>query len=149
MALARGQGSRLPAIRAAVRRARGGLGNDYMSLPEPGFFRVQLTRKGAFVAALIFMPCPLDPEFGYPLDRPRRLTALIGGKPAENFRVWCLLEWGLTHASPEWIWRNGQRIDEPEYLYMIDYAAWAKRYAPREPEARPTEKINIREAKFF
>ena len=101
--------------------------------PQPGFFKLRMVRGGPFVSALIYLPCMIDPDFGFPLDRARRLMALIDGKPADPFHVW----------------NYGRMIDEAEYLYLSDLASWTRKYARSAPEARPTEKVNVREVRFF
>lgn len=95
--------------------------------PEPGFFKLRLVRAGPWVAALIYMPCPMDPEFGFPLDRSRRLAAEIDGQEADPMRVWL----------------HGRMIPRSEYLFLRDDAQWAKRYAPNDPKANPKQAIDL------
>jgi len=60
--------------------------------PRPGYFTVRLVAGGPAAPAVIFLPCPMMPaaldfdpiEWCTPLDRSRRLEALIDGEPAAN-----------------------------------------------------------------
>jgi hypothetical protein len=103
--------------------------------PEPGFFKLRLVRGGPFVAAVIFMPCPMVPadpdihpgEWCTPLDRSRHLEARIDGRP----------------AAPDRVWIGGRPIDSREYRYLIEGAAWDRSYAPEAPAANPTRAIDL------
>lgn len=96
--------------------------------PTPGFFKLREVRKGPFVGALIFIPCPIDPEFGLPMDRPRRLVALIDEREADIQRVW---DFGID-------------ISEWEYRFLIDDAAWVRKYgSPNDPKANPKQAIDL------
>lgn len=66
----------------------------------------------------------MDPHTGEPLDRPRLLSALIGGKVVDPYKVW-------TYAA-------GKPIDRAEYDYLLHLANM-----PGQPEARPNEKIDL------
>lgn len=96
--------------------------------PEPGFFRVRLVKGGPLLAARIFLPCPIDPEFGHPMDRSRHLAAEIDGKDANVDRVWT----------------TGERIGAAEFQYLSDDAAWCRDYAPAEPRANPKSAVDVR-----
>lgn len=77
------------------------------------------------MAVAIFVPCPMDPDFGEPIDRSRRLCALVNGK------------WWFR---PDDIWLSclrGGPISAKEYQYLVDDRAWAAKYAPHLPEADP------------
>lgn len=97
--------------------------------PEPGFFKLCLRRDGPFVPAVIFLPCPVDPYTGYPLDRGRRLLAAIEYNDPD-------------YEGIEKIWVFGIAIKRAEYKHMLAVAAWARVHAPLAPEAAPATPID-------
>ena len=98
--------------------------------PEPGFYKLRLAKGAPVVGAIIFIPCPIDPFYGFPMDRPRHIEAMINGKPVHVDRVW------LAKSEP---------ISQAEYEYLIADRDWAAHHAPYAPEATPTKAKNIRE----
>lgn len=56
--------------------------------PEPGFFEGRLLRGGPRVPMMIYLPCPIDPEFGYPTDRPRHLRGWCLGQEIDVYQIW-------------------------------------------------------------
>ena len=94
--------------------------------PIEGHYMLRLVDGGPLMPARIFRACPLDPDFGYPLDRPRPLLAEIDGRPAKVMRVWT---WG-TPISPG------------EFEYLRAAAAHERRHAPAMPRANPRDKID-------
>ncbi len=97
--------------------------------PEPGFFRMKLTRGGIFVAAIIWRPCRIEsnPETFQAVDRWPHLEAEIDGKPADVDRVWT----------------SGRRIPIAEYQFLKADRAWAREWAPQSPEANPRVAIDF------
>ena len=97
--------------------------------PEPGFFRLKLTRGGPWVAAIIFQPCPIEfePETFQAVDRVYHLQAEIDGRPVDLSRIW----------------GYGRRVSMAEYLYLKATSAWARQYAPKAPEANPRQAIDF------
>lgn len=102
--------------------------------PEPGFFRMRLVKGGPLVPARIFLPCPIDPEFGFPMDRPRHLIAEIDGviEPAPR--------------AVERIWLSAELIDKATFEFMNADAEWCRTHAPAEPKASPRKAIDARKA---
>lgn len=105
--------------------------------PQPGYFKMRLVRKGPFVPAIIYMPCPCVPQ-GFaiapcqwlePTERSRFLIAEIDGGDAEVERVWI----------------GGHPIDLPEWQYLTDAAAWDRDNAPYAPATNPRRSINLNE----
>jgi hypothetical protein len=110
-----------------------------VTAPEPGFYAVRMVRGGPQVAALIYRPCPfdwydpdIDPDAtqAEPYEAQDRvirrpLRAEIDGRPAD----------------PDRVWTSGRRIPRNRFLYLRDLAAWARRHAPDDPAARPTERL--------
>ena len=99
-----------------------------ISRPEPGFFKLKMVRGGAFVPCRIFLPCPIDPEFGHPTDRSRHLAAEIDGADVNVDRVWT----------------SGERIGAAEFQFLSDDAAWCRDHAPAEPRANPKSAVDVR-----
>ncbi len=97
--------------------------------PEPGFFRMKLTRGGIWVAAVIYRPCRIEfePETFQAVDRHYHLEAEIDGQPADVDRVWT----------------SGRRVDMAEYLFLKDDRAWARQHAPHLPEANPRKPVDF------
>ena len=97
--------------------------------PEPGFFRLKLTKGGPWVPAILYRPCPIEfaPETFQAVDRHYRLVAEIDGKLVDVHRVWT----------------SGERITLAEYLYLKADHAWARQYAPHLPEANPGRAIDF------
>lgn len=108
--------------------------------PRTGHFKVRLVKRGPWVAAVIYRPCPWieppadgDPnrihpdDWCTPLDRSRPLEAAIDGQPADPYRVWT----------------SGRPISAAEFVWMSDVSKWARRYAPAAPEANPRLRINL------
>lgn len=92
--------------------------------PRPGFYRRRLVKGGPFVAVRIFVPCPLDPWTGEPLDRPRVLSATVAGEPADPWRTW-------TYCAAE-------PISAQEFRYLERL-----REIPGTPESRPRTPIDL------
>ncbi len=103
--------------------------------PQPGYYRVRMVRKGPWVPALIYLPCPCVPvehdihpdEWLRPLDRSCFLAAEIDGADAEVERVWI----------------GGRPIPLTEWQYLTDSAAWDRENAPDSPAANPRHSINL------
>lgn len=71
--------------RGQVRYAKG---ERRGSEPKPGFFKGRLVRRGPIVPMRIFLPCPIDPEFGFPMDRSRHLIGECLGEFVDVDRIW-------------------------------------------------------------
>lgn len=103
-----------------------------ISEPRPGFFKMRLVRGGPWLAARLYLPCPLDPEFCGPLDRSRHLLAEVDGD--EKPDLWILR-----------IWTSGREIGAAEFNFLRDDAAWCRRNAPDEPRANPRTAMDPRQ----
>ena len=97
--------------------------------PVPGWYRRRLVKGGPWVPVLLFVPCPLDPHTGEPLDRPRHPLCLIADDPAD--------------AMEQWSWVAGQPISRAEYLYLMAVRAHAIAHEPEMPEANPRRPIDL------
>lgn len=110
----------------------------FAGYPEPGYFRLRLVKRGPWVPALIWQPCPMvipvpleltpaPEDWCRPAERSRPLRATIGTSEANPFEVWI----------------SGYFITAQEYLYRLDLQKWATRHAPRQPEAKPKQSVDL------
>ena len=102
-----------------------------LATPRVGFYLVRLVKDGPQMPAVIFRPCPIepDPETFQWIDRRAPLQAAIAGEEVPMGRVWphCA-RWPITHA---------------EFVYRTKVIEWAETYAPSAPEARPREAVDL------
>lgn len=118
--------------------------------PQVGFFRYRLTRGGPWVGARIARTCTCtigggdgsEPHDWTPeCDRFPPLIAEVNGTfydtPVNREQVPML----------EKVWLFGERIDEPEYRYLIDSAAWDRVNAPDAPASAPHKPIDLNSMK--
>lgn len=100
-----------------------GSGRQFAEWPRPGFFRFRATRKGPWLPAVIYRPCPFvqpDPRYDEgsahpadwcrPTERPRPLCALLNGN--EFREAW---EYGERISGVDKIWRWGHLVTADEY----------------------------------
>ena len=105
--------------------------------PRPGHFKTRMVKRGPWVPAVIYRPCPMVPpefdispdEWCWPMDRCPPLEAMINGAPADVMRVW---------LSPA--------IDAAEYAHMTAVAAWDAEHQPDGPKANPTVAVDLSRA---
>lgn len=106
--------------------------------PEPGFFKVRLCKAGPWVPARIRRLCSCtatggddgaEHEWRETCDRFPPLAADVDGEAVPIDRVWIY----------------GHPIDERDWRYMTDYAAWARAHARHKPEANPRRPITASE----
>ena len=100
--------------------------------PEVGFWTVRYGKSTPRVPAAI-MWCETTSEPGEPLNdmqgtRSRFLAAFISGEPVDIDAVW---------------FRKGTPISEEEYRFLVADAAYARQYAPHEPAAQPTKRVDL------
>lgn len=115
----------------------------FLDRPEPGWFRLKLARRGVWVPALIWQPCP----FVEPLEA-------WGEMPGEPPEDWCRPTdpWrgprvlrariGDDEADPLEVWSRGYRVGEAEYRWRVALREWA-RTQPAEPEAQPRRAVDL------
>jgi hypothetical protein len=110
----------------------------FIGHPEPGYYRLKLVRRGPWVPAVIWRPCPLvepilyemtpDPEdWCRPTERPRPLRGRIGDREADPFDIW-------TRA---------RTISAVEYHWRLGLHEWAVDNAPEQPEAQPRRRVDL------
>lgn len=100
--------------------------------PQPGMWAVRLVAGGPEVAAGIFRRLRRAPDPAAPANiqgECNTLEAYLDGRPVRLAAVWE---------------RRGRPIDRAEYDFLLADRAWAKRHAPHLPEARPTERADLR-----
>jgi hypothetical protein len=115
-----------------------------LSEPEPGYFKLRQARRGPWVPAIIWRPCPLilpepwrhggtmleetpGPEDWGPTERARPLRARIGDRETSPFEVW----------------QRGRMIDQAEYAWRLALFRWAIDHAPGQPEANPRKPVAL------
>lgn len=111
---------------------------DRIDRPQPGHFKTRLVKRGPWVPALIYRPCPMVPpeidigpeDWCQPMDRYSPLEAMINGTPASVDRVWL----------------GGPVIDAAEYAYLIADATWEVEHQPDGPKANPTVAMDLSRA---
>lgn len=108
------------------------------NVPEIGFYKARHGKDRPFVPARVYRLCHCTP---------------MGGEAGDP-HVWCdrcdrfpppVVEVdGVIVDTLEW-WPRiaGRPIPEGEFLYMTEYAAWARAHAPHLPEANPRRRIDI------
>jgi hypothetical protein len=101
----------------------------HVDRPVPGHYWRKLVKGGPRVPCIIFVPCPLDPYTGEPLDRPRHLRCLVGDDEAD--------------PHEQWSWLAGNRISAVDYDLMCAQVAWDRTYAPLSPGANPRLPIDL------
>jgi hypothetical protein len=128
--------ARLPRLPPNIAQLQRGV--RHPAWPEPGWFKLRLARRGPWIPALIWQPCPMvepfeasDPaDWCCPTDPwrgPRWLRATIGD----------------DEVDPLDVWARGQKITAQEYYWRLAVRAWAVAEAPHEPEASPRQPINL------
>ena len=116
--------------------------------PEPGFYRVRLTRGGPWVPAVIWRPCPMImPHGGGPERLGDDFEALPGPEewctPTERSRPLRAMIHGVGETDPQELWVRGRRIGPAEYRWRTELGRWAQRYAPNQPEVRNPRNLSI------
>ncbi|MGI9502987.1 MAG: hypothetical protein ACR2RE_08035 [Geminicoccaceae bacterium] len=103
---------------------------ESIAWPKPGWYRMRQLPKAPWTAVMIYQPCPLDPEFGGPLDRWRYPVALIDGE---------------QEADPYPMVPYLQPISRQEHDEIVALRRAAEERAPWLPEASPDKPINLAE----
>lgn len=107
-----------------------------MNEPQPGLYRMRLVKGGPWVAARIHRTCHCTVNGGDASDAHEwrdgcdRFPALQGevdGRSRDPVSIW--------HSRIE-------RIDEAEYRFLTDAAAWDRKHAPEAPGANPDKPID-------
>lgn len=93
--------------------------------PQAGYFKRRLAKGAVFVPARIWLEQDIGDD-GELLGV--ELRCEVNGEPADPFDAWSYLA--------------GNPISEQEFRYLTARGAWAERYAPNDPVARPREPIN-------
>jgi len=103
----------------------------------PFYFKVRMARKGPFVAAKVSRQCActinggddcLPHEWQESCDRYPDICSVVNG---EEYPLRRLLTGGQLTV-----------IEQKEYRYLIDAAAWDKKNDPDSPLANPTQAVD-------
>jgi hypothetical protein len=109
------------------RDAIAGRAPQITSEPHPGFYQRRFVRGGVFVPVAIFYEQEIDE--GGELSDDERLVCLINGEPAD--------------AEDQWSYCAGHPITEAEYRFLESRHKWARAYAPTDPFAAPSRKVDF------
>ena len=110
----------------------------FVGYPEPGYFRLRLVRKGPWVPAIIWRPCPLIlPDI---LDATPALEQWC--EPTERSRPLRAKLADQDH-SPFDVWERGVPIDLAEYLWRLALRDWAIEQRTPQPEQRPKRPADL------
>ncbi len=79
-----------------------------------------------------------DPDTGEALDRSWMWRAFLNGEPVPLEDVHAVIQ--IEGRDEPYV--KGERIDEIEYLRLVEDRAWAREHAPADPAANPRQAIN-------
>lgn len=102
----------------------------HISNPEAGYYQVRLAKGAVWTPILVFRPCPIDPDYGYPMQRFPQLRCLVDGEEVSSRRL-------------EQLWPFVRRITEAEYTFLIALHADARAYEPDSPFANVREPVDL------
>ena len=105
----------------------------------PGFYAVRLAKRGVEVACEVAHGPSVDPDTGEPLDRSWWWTIRFEGEDPPSYSSPAIYPQLLI----------GRPIDGVEYAYLVERGAWARRYRPQSPEARPRAAANLQTVDRF
>jgi hypothetical protein len=71
---------------------------------------------------------PAPEDWCLPTERSRPLRATIGDR----------------EANPDDVWTSGRRITAREFYWRMGVQKWAVDHAPRQPEAKPREAVDLK-----
>lgn len=125
--------------------------------PQPGCYKMKLTRGGPFVGVKIEDLTPYEECEGCAgkgtkeaaLSGVESICEECGGKGLvlvgdEAYRAW--RDGREVPVDVVWPFCALHPIHEQEYLYLIDRAAYARAFDPEAPEAHPRDKADILKA---
>jgi len=101
--------------------------------PQPGYYRRKLVKGGPWVAVRIWLVEMVDKETGE-LTADSYLCCDVDGKPAD--------------PNDQWSYCCDQAITIDDYNHMMRVSRYAKARDPREPLARPNQKIDLMTVPF-
>ncbi len=106
-------------------------------IPEPGWYRMSLTRDGVDVPVKVWETGERDPETGDPLED---ITLHVAVNNVENRAD--KLDFHLERVA-----LYGTPITEEEYRFMVDDVAWAETHEPEGPKANPRKPVDLSKVK--
>lgn len=99
--------------------------------PAPGFYRTQLAKGAVYVGVKIESNNPARDEAGDLLED-EILTMTVNGRVTTDYDA----------IERRWTWL--EPIDEAEYRYLIDTAAYERHHEPDGPFANPDKAVDLR-----
>lgn len=109
---------------------------------QEGFFLIRRDRQRRVpLPVRIWWGAPLDPDTGEEMDRSPRWQVAIAGQiiGEEPLRVG---EQTITCLSDFWPQCSYHPIDEADYHYRLELAAWAGEHDPNDPHGDTSAKID-------
>lgn len=91
--------------------------------PVAGLYALRLRRNAVRSAIKVWHGPPVDPDTGEEMDRAPRWQATANNRPIDLDRVW-----PVCAKEP---------ISQADYDYLLARVEWAKRHAPKSPDANP------------
>ncbi len=105
------------------------------------YWRAKLIKDGPWIGVKTFFGPPLVD--GEELDRSPRWQAKVRNETSGRAILFgdnCPIEVDGKNMTL----RNIERIEEPEYRYLVAHSDWATKHAPDQPDAAPRTKIDKR-----
>lgn len=109
------------------------------------YWRCRLVKDGPWVPAVTWFGPPMVD--GEELDRSPRWQCLL--RTETTARAVLFGDEAPIEVEGNDTLRNLERIEEKEYLYLRDHAAWASQHARHLPDAAPKVRINKRGPSVF
>lgn len=113
-------------------------------MTETWYWRAKFGKDTPWIGVKTWSGPPLID--GEEQDRSHRWQALVRNETTGRMILYgepCPIEVDGVHL------RSVERIDEPEYRYLVDHAAYATAHRPDLPDASPKTKIDKRGASVF
>lgn len=115
-------------------------------MTERWYWRARLVQGGPFIPIMTWRGAPVVD--GETLDRHPRWQALVRNETtARAIMFGDEMPLDVDDSRPDQpnrslSLRNLERIDEAEWRYLVEHAAWSTQYAPHLPDAAPRTKIS-------
>jgi hypothetical protein len=145
----------------------------YMDVPQPGFYRLKLVKRGPWVPARIWVPCPIvfpelpgevvvvqegcgecGAQWGVPhsphcrasmVEHPDNWGLATPHRYLCGRQIWSLrAEVNGEPKDPLYVWQWGYEIGPRDYYRMAFLQKRAEIYEPYAPEANPRAAIDLR-----
>lgn len=107
---------------------------------RPGYFALQLVKRGPFLPAAIWRPCPIEMAVEEPwlwLDRWPLLQAAYEADAFGRLR---------EPIDPYLLWQRGVEVPIEEFRYWIETRRHIRLHEPRAVDADPRQAIDLSKA---